>query len=173
MKPIISLDGKWQAHIEHILPRSIHVDASLDWNNLLACVPQPGIACEYGALRKGAYDPAISNFVSPIFGGLAGHFRFRESGEVEPLTPEAIDTVDPTVLNLNHNGLVNDRKAKINGALAINPSAAAARRRAQELRKPDRLGMMEPYCEAVAQALDAYATRLEKKAARLSAKKRR
>lgn len=174
MKQIIHRDGKWQAHIEHIRPRSQHdADSSVSWTNLLACVPQPGGACEYGAVRKSAYDPAKNPFVSPTMRGLAVHFRFRENGEIEGLTPEAVDTSASGVLNLNHIALVNDRGAKILGALGRRPSAAAARRRAEELRKPDRSGNMEPYCEAVAQVLEVYAIRLERKAARIGGVKRR
>lgn len=173
MKQIVQHDGKWQAHIEHILPRSLHAGSSVQWINLLACVPQPGSACEYGAVRKSAYDPAKEPFVSPIMRGLAGQFRFRENGEVDGLTPDAVDTSAPRVLNLNHIALVNDRKAKILGAIGHRPSAAAARRRAGELRKPDRSGNMEPYCEAVAQVLEAYASRLERRASRVAGAKRK
>jgi uncharacterized protein (TIGR02646 family) len=172
MKRIASKDGVLQAHIEHILPRSQHPGQSVVWRNLLACVPQPGVSCDYGAQRKGAYDPAKEPFVTPTMGGLAAQLRFRESGEVDGLTPAAIATLGEKVLNLNHSDLVNDRKGKISGALGLKPTAASARQRAQELRKTDSNGSFEPYCEAVAQVLEAYATRLENKAARLAGAQR-
>lgn len=96
-----------------------------------------------------------------------GHFRFRQNGEVEGLTDAALACIAPKVLNLNAKELVNDRKAKIKGALNRRPSAAQARRRAQALRQPDTQGWLEPYCEAVAQALEAYALRLGNTAKRL------
>lgn len=172
LKRIDQRRSEWQAHIEHILPRKSHAASSLSWSNVLACFPQPGVACKYGAVQKGAYDPGNSSFVSPTMGGLAAHFRFRAGGELEGLTPEANATLAPEVLNLNHAALVNDRKARIQAALGRRPSAAAARRRAEEVRKPDRSGNLEPYCEAVAQVLEAYALRLEKKAVRLAGAKR-
>jgi hypothetical protein len=185
MKPIILKNGNWQAHIEHILPRSKHTnkakptkkskptkEKSVSWGNLLACVPPHGVACDYGAIRKGAYDPDTMPFVYPTRGGVSAQFRFRENGEVEGLTPSAVAILDEKVLNLNHIDLVNDRKGKISGALRLKPSATSARRRAQELRKVDSNGNLEPYCEAVAQVLEAYAKRLANSAARVAGVKR-
>lgn len=168
MKQIAGKDGGLQAHIEHILPRSAHPDQSLEWQNLIACVPQHGTSCEYGAKLKDAYDPATKPFVNPTMGGVSAQFRFRENGEVDGLTDVARATASQQVLHLNHPNLTNDRKGKIQGAIAHRPTAAQARQRAQLLRKTDQNGMLEPYCEAVAQVLDAYASRLEKRAGRLS-----
>lgn len=168
MKQIMDKEGGLQAHIEHILPRSAHPDQSLEWQNLIACVPQPGVSCEYGAKLKDAYDPATQPFVNPTMGGVSAQFRFRENGEVDGLTDAARITASQEVLHLNHPNLTNDRKGKIQGAIAHRPTAAQARQRAQLLRKTDQNGMLEPYCEAVAQVLESYATRLEKRAARLS-----
>ena len=173
MKSILQSEGKWQAHIEHILPRTRHANESVTWGNLVACIPQPGAHCPYGAVQKDAYDPADKLFVKPTQGGLNSHFRYRENGEVDALTPAAKATVDEKVLNLNHSELVNDRKAKIQAAIARKPSATEARRRAQELRKKDRAGHLEPYCEAVAQVLEAYARRVEARVVRLAATQRR
>ena len=172
MKRIASKNGTWQAHIEHILPRSLHPGQSVAWGNLLACVPQPGVSCDYGAKRKDAYDPAQEPFVNPMLGGVSNQFRFYEDGRVEGLTPAARATVDEKVLHLDHIYLVNDRKGKIKGALDLKPTAAKARQRAQELRKADLNGNFEPYCEAVAQVLEAYATRLDNRAIRLAGAKR-
>lgn len=168
MKQITEKNGGLQAHIEHILPRSAHPEQSLEWKNLLACVPQPGVSCEYGAQLKAAYDPAEKPFVNPTMAGVSAQFRFRENGKVEGLAPAAQATVGQQVLHLNHPNLTNDRKGKIQGAIARRPTAAQARQRAQLLRKTDQNGTLEPYCEAVAQVLDAYASRLEKRAGRLA-----
>ncbi|MDR6233578.1 HNH endonuclease domain-containing protein [Pseudomonas oryzihabitans] len=175
MKSISHSNGKWQAHIEHILPRTAHADKSVTWSNLVACIPKPGAHCPFGAVQKGAYDPndADKLFVKPTQGGMSRHFRFRENGEIEGLTPEARDTIDENVLHLNHSELVNDRKAKIQAAIHRRPSAAEALRRAEDLRKKDRNGHLEPYCEAVAQVLEAYANRIAAKGARLAGAARR
>lgn len=172
MKPIVLAGGDWQAHIEHILPRSKHPGRSVDWANMLACVPGRNVGCDYGARRKDNYDPAVQLFVNPTKGGAATQFRFRQCGEVEGLTQPAMACVDEKVLNLNHIELVHDRAGKIRGALDQKPTAKQARKRAQELRKFSRDGALEPYCEAVAQVLEAYAERLEGRATRLAGAKR-
>ena len=105
-------------------------------------------------------------------GGVSAQFRFRENGEVEGLTPAAIASAGERVLNLNHPELINDREGKIRGALEQRPTAKQARQRAQELRRFSIHGVLEPYCEAVAQVLEAYAGRLERRAVRLSGAKR-
>lgn len=172
MKRIESCAGTFQAHIEHLLPRSAHPGLSVDWKNLVACVPRPGVACDYGAVRKGAYDPAVAPFVNPTKTGVEAQFRFRVTGEVDGCTPDADATLAAEVLNLKHADLAHDRAAKIKGALLHKPTAARARQRAQELRKPDRHGNFEPYCEAVAQVLENYAQRLENRARRLAGARR-
>ena len=172
MKPISRIGGTWHAHIEHILPRSGYPAQSVDWKNMLACVPERNTSCDYGAKLKDKYDPGSKPFVNPTMKGVSAQFRFRENGEVEGLTPAAIASADGKVLNLNHANLVNDRVGKIRGALDQRPTAAQARQRAQELRKADRSGVLEPYCEAVAQVLDAYAARLQKRSQRVSGAKR-
>lgn len=173
MKPITRIDDSWQAHIEHILPRSLYPDNSVDWKNIVACVPDPNTGCEYGAKLKDKYDAGLHPFTNPTMSGVSTQFRFRESGEVEGLTPAAVASLGEKVLYLNHIDLVHDRVSKIRGALDHRPSAAQARQRAQELRKRDKYGALEPYCEAVAQVLDAYACRLEKHAARVAGTKRK
>lgn len=172
MKRLVQGKDGWQAHIEHILPRSRYPAQSVQWTNLLACYPGRADGCEYGARRKDEYDPSVEPFVNPTKGGAAVQFRFRVNGEVEGLTQEAQACVEAKVLNLNHSELKNDRAAKIRGALDRKPTAKQARRRAEELRKFSKEGALEPYCEAVAQVLDAYATRLEKSANRVSGAKR-
>ena len=172
MKPIVRVGEEWQAHIEHILPRSLHPAQSVNWANLLACLPGRSIDCEYGAKRKDKYDPGLKPFVDPTKGGVSVQFRFRENGEVEGLTVAAKACVDEKVMNLNHIELVNDRAGKIRGALEQRPTAKQARHRAQELRKFSIHGELEPYCEALAQVLEAYASRLEKRAVRLAGAKR-
>lgn len=165
MRRVVHSDGQYDAHIEHIHPRKTHPAQSLDWGNLLACYPRTG-DCEFGAKPKDAYDPATQPFVRPDR-PVDGHFRFRQNGEVEGLTDAALACIAAQVLNLNAKVLVNDRKAKIQAALNLRPSAAQARRRAQALRQQNAQGWLEPYCEAVAQVLEAYATRLENTAKRL------
>ncbi|WP_413163595.1 hypothetical protein [Aeromonas salmonicida] len=167
MKPIYPLNDSWQAHIEHIYPRSRHPARSVDWQNMLACVPASNAHCDFGAKLKDNYDPQTQPFLVPTTIGVSSQFKFRENGEVEGLTNAAKECVDEKVLNLNHPYLVNDRAGKIKGALNTKPSAAAARQRAIDLRKFKQDGTLEPYCEAIAQALETYATRLDNRAKRV------
>jgi hypothetical protein len=70
-------------HIEHILPQSRNVPAeTIDYGNMVACFPpaQGGLACEYGAFRKGNYDPSSNPFVSPLVANASAHFDFSLSG---------------------------------------------------------------------------------------------
>jgi uncharacterized protein (TIGR02646 family) len=172
MRRLYSSDGGLNAHIEHIFPRAKHPTRSLDWDNLVACVPAPGKACLFGAIQKGGYDPATKPFISPINKMVETAFRYRENGEVDGLDPNASAMVDEAVLNLNIRSLINDRKAKCVAALKNRPTAAEARRRAQALRIPDKNGQLEPYCHALIQVLEAYAERREKTANRRAGSKR-
>ena len=160
------------AHIEHVWPRSQHPDKTLDWENLLACFPGPQQGCAFGAKHKDAYDPARSPFVSPTEKKVEQLFRYHRTGEITGLNDDARQAASEAVLNLNHPSLVNDRRAKIQGALRQRPSAADARRRAQALRTPDAAGRLEPYCVALAQVLEHYAQQLEARAARMKRKPR-
>jgi uncharacterized protein (TIGR02646 family) len=157
------------AHIEHILPRSLHAEKSVAWDNLLACYPKQ-TTCRFGAQKKADYDPAQKPFVAPTRMGVEAHFKFRQTGRVEAMSPDAATTEN--VLDLNNPALVNDRRAKIDAALTRKPTAAAALRRAKELRTPDAHGFLEPYCEAVAQVLEAYANKLNQRANRVAGAKR-
>lgn len=172
MKRLIEKDQKIMAHIEHILPRCLHPRESVVWENMVACVPFHDDSCEYGAKRKDKYDPAQKLFVFPTKNGIRTLFYYHQNGKIDGHSPEAEACISENVLNLNHPELVNDRRAKIRGALDRKPTATAARRRAGELRKFDSNGKLEPYCEAVAQVLERYASMLEERARRVAGKAR-
>lgn len=172
MTPIKRKIDKWEAHIEHIYPRAKYAAESVSWGNLLACVPKPGEACPYGALKKGVYDPKVNKFLNPLTGGISSRLRFRENGYVEGLDDEAKETISKKVLDLNHPYLVSNRKAVIQEVLGANLSAAQAIAKAAELRRPDNRGLKRAYFEAVAQVLDAYASRLKKRSMRMVGEKR-
>jgi uncharacterized protein (TIGR02646 family) len=172
MKRIIKRNREIMAHIEHILPRSVHPNKSVVWDNMVACVPRPGEDCEYGAKLKDNYDPEERPFLKPTMAAIHQQFQYHVNGRVKGLTPGADACVSEQVLNLNHTELVNDRKAKIRAALAQRPTATAARRRAAQLRVFDSHGRLEPYCEAVAQVLESYAYKQEERAKRLSGRAR-
>jgi uncharacterized protein (TIGR02646 family) len=172
MKTIAKQNGQWQAHIEHVLPQSVHAEETLSWGNLLACVPTGKKACDYGAHRKADYDPAAHPFTSPLQPGIEREFRFLQNGRVEGRTARAQASIEPSVLYLNHGHLVADRRARIQSALSHRPTATQARKRAAVLRTPDREGKLEAYGEALAQVLDQYAQNREAKADRTAGKRR-
>lgn len=160
-----------ESHIEHLLPQSrSKPEETIDYRNMLACYPGPNqkTVCAYGARAKADYDPDKSPFCSPLQESTPARFRFSEDGRVAGRDEFAEVTID--VLQLNHPILVNDRKAVIRGRLHAGRhrlSAAAARRLADEIRRPDGKGRLAPYCEAIAQAALKFADREERKAQRL------
>lgn len=160
-----------QSHIEHVLPQSRNKpEETIDYRNMLACYPGPNqkTACLYGARVKADYDPEKSPFCSPLQASSPARFRFSADGKVAGCDEFAEATIN--VLQLNHPILVNDRKAVIRGRLHAGRrslSAAAARRLADEIRRPDGTGRLVPYCEAIAQAALKFADREERKAQRL------
>ncbi|MGY2167081.1 hypothetical protein [Pseudomonas gingeri] len=158
-------------HIEHVLPQATHFDTSIAYDNMVACYPpsQGKVVCDFGAVWKKDYDPAEKPFVSPLVAHAQTQFCFLENGYVEGMTPEATMTIE--VLNLNASALVNDRKRVIRGALRPRNdrliSAAAARRLAEEVSKPDARQCLPAYCEAIKQLAERYARKLESRAGRL------
>ncbi|MCK0505752.1 retron system putative HNH endonuclease [Aromatoleum anaerobium] len=159
-------------HIEHVLPQARkNPEETIDYHNMLACYPGSNskTVCEFGAHAKGDYDPERGPFCSPLHKATPSKFRFSETGEVTGRDDVAQATIE--VLRLNHPILVHDREAAIRGGLKPGRrrqfSAAAARRLAAEVRKPDFEGRLRPYCEAIAQAALKYADKEERKARRL------
>lgn len=166
----------FSCHIEHVLPQAAHAPESIAYDNMVACYPasQSGVACEYGAVEKKAYDPAKELFVSPLSPAASQQFRFSSDGRVEGLSPEAVKTVE--VLKLNHATLVNNRKAVIRGRLTPRGkpiSAAAARRLCDEAEVPDANQCLLEYCLALKQQAELHAQKYEKKAARIRGLPRR
>lgn len=169
------VDTTYSCHIEHLLPQSRKIAAeTIDYQNMLACYPpsKSEVACEYGALRKANYDPAVHPFVSPLSPNAKQHFHFANDGSIKGLTADGEETIK--VLKLDHPSLVNDRKAVIKGWLEPKKgkplSASAARRLAGDICRPDQQNCLNPFCVAVAQTAIAHAIRLEGRAARMKQK---
>lgn len=165
-------DTSYSCHIEHVLPQARKIDAeTIDFQNMLACFPasRSNTACAYGAYAKASYDPAKNVFVSPLRGATELHFKFYRDGRVEGLTPEGKITIK--VLRLDHASLTSDRAAVIKGRLEPKPgkplTAAAARRLAQDILKPDTHHCLPAFCVAIAQAAIDHAEREERRANRL------
>ncbi len=162
-------------HIEHLLPQARKIASeAIDYQNMVACHPASNSkeACEYGAQFKKNYDPATEPFVSPLSTNVESHFDFDKNGGVSGLTADGRVTV--SVLNLNHQALVNDRRAVIQGWLEPRKgkplTASAARRLSIEITQPDQDNRLSQFCVAVAQVAVEHATRLERRAAQLSSR---
>lgn len=164
----------YSCHIEHWLPQSRRVfGEDIDYLNLVACFPpsKANFTCEYGAHRKGSYDPLGANqnpLISPLQAAAATSFKYHLDGTVEGKTTEAKSTI--YVMNLNAKILVNDRKAAIQGWLeprGKRVSAARARRVAQELTKPDDANCLEEFCSAIIDVATQIAEKDEKRSRRV------
>jgi len=169
------LDTTSSCHIEHILPQDRGVQGEdIDYKNMVACFPpsRSSVACEYGAVSKKNYDPVSHPFCSPLAVNVDQNFSFDKQGYVTGTTVRGRATV--TVLNLNHQLLVDDRAAVINGFIEPRTghriTAATARALAKAVLRPDGKLCLPPFCVAASQALLAYATTEERRAIRLKAK---
>ncbi|MGX4641659.1 hypothetical protein [Massilia sp. SYSU DXS3249] len=165
-------DTRASCHIEHVLPQARKISAeTIDYRNMVACYPpsQSSVATEYGAPIKKDYDPQSQPFVSPLLPNAERHFKFQKDGEIIGSTAEGIATVK--ILNLNHRTLSSNRAAVIRGSLFPKQNkpitAAAARRLAAEILKPDANGCLPAYCVAIANVALAHADREERRAARI------
>ena len=167
-------DTTLSCHIEHVLPQATHPASAIDYKNMVACFPpsRSTTACEFGAIAKKNYDPAVKPFVSPLQVHAERHFKFHDDGMVDGLTPEGEATVK--VLNLNHAILKNERAAVIKGRLEPKRgktlSAAEARRLAADINQPDADAKLAAYCVAIAQVALRHADKEERRAARLRKK---
>lgn len=165
------LDTTDACHIEHLLPQARKAPGEdIDYRNMVACYPpsRSRIACGYGAQAKGDFDPTTGSFVSPLSSNAERHFELDALGGITGRTPEGVATIQ--VLRLDHPALVNDRAAVIRGALRPKGkplSAAAARRLAGQVMRPNQEGCLPAYCVAVASAALALADLAERRAARM------
>lgn len=161
-------------HIEHWLPQSRKIDAeTIDFQNMLACFPGSHVGgIPYGAHFKGGDDTGVNALVSPLSPRAEQHFKFYRDGTVEGLSQQGRATI--AALCLDHATLNNDRAAVIKGRLEPKTgkpiSAAAARRLAQEVFKPNAQRCLPAFCVAIAQAALIHAEREERRASRLKKK---
>lgn len=108
-------------HIEHVKAQA-HCPAGsgedVEYNNMVACFPRPGMGCDFGAVKKGKWPPPAeaANFVSPLQADCERKFTFTYEGKIRPRNSEAAEeTVEH--LSLDHKQLENYRRQAIRGAL--------------------------------------------------------
>lgn len=113
-------------HVEHVVTRSVScpknppVDfvgrpfQTIEWRNLVACIPRDASSCPYGAGRKGSWpsDSEQHLFISPLHPSCESKFRYGKQGSVRPAN-EADEAATKTIehLGLDHDWLNDSRKA--------------------------------------------------------------
>lgn len=186
-------------HIEHILPQTrgelikrqrtgeivkevinFTPGEDIDFHNMVACYP-PSMSsthCEFGAQYKGDYDPYDHpDFLSPLTPSIESHFTFSTNGHIESETEKGQETI--RALQLDHTELCCWRKEVINGAIYPKGihrdpiSAADARRLANNVLQPSPDGRLRDFCVAIHQVALKHADKLERRANRIAAQRRR
>ncbi|MCU6376398.1 hypothetical protein [Morganella morganii] len=186
-------------HIEHILPQTrgklikeqrngdevrevikFTAGEDIDFHNMVACYP-PSISkihCGYGAHYKGDYDPYDHpDFLSPLMPNIESHFTFSDKGHIESSTKKGQETI--RALQLDHTELCCWRKEVINGAIYPKGthrdpiSAADARRLADNVLQPSADGRLREFCVAIHQVALKHADKLERRASRIAAQRRK
>jgi uncharacterized protein (TIGR02646 family) len=122
------------AHVEHLVPRSVSCPKAplpgsltrpyqtIEWENLVACVPGNPSGWPYGAGRKDQWpsDSEAQDFVSPLHPSCETRFRYGKQGTVKAAYENdvaATRTIDK--LALHHDYLNRDRKAVLEKYLRI------------------------------------------------------
>ncbi len=160
MQRIHSIDD---CHIEHWQPQNLHPELSLDYGNMLACIPQSGgdVSLGYGAPIKGG--KSADTMLSPLRQDCESRLHYRDDGGVQPLEPNdetASATID--LIKLNHDTLKEYRRAAIGawglsirrGRSRCTPrplSATQAKDLANTIMNVDADGCRTAYCTAIAQ----------------------
>jgi len=167
-------------HIEHIQPRSLNPDLTLDHRNMVVCFPPNGgdVSPGYGAPIKANALVDNTTFVSPLSTRCEVAFSYGLDGNVKAADPNdraASRTID--ILRLDHPALMELREAAIKGfgirRVSADPlSAAEARRLSREILKADRNGFLPEFCMAIQQVAVKYAQSEEQYAKRVKGQKK-
>lgn len=97
-----SIDGS-HSHNEHIKPRALFPQNSMNYDNLLVSCSTPNTC---GMAKGNHYDP--QTFISPLQENCEEYFRFLPDGRIEGKTDKGMATV--ACLNLNSYDLRQARK---------------------------------------------------------------
>lgn len=172
-------DGTWDAHIEHVTPRSQskkngNLDETIDYSNMVACLNKAA-NLPYGASVRGVRPL----FVTPIHPSCERRFSFSLEGKMKSARPEdneAESTIE--ILKLNHDQLrelrlaamarvglairVGENLRKIGADQTRSLSHLSALSLAETIVKPKPDGRLPAFCVAIAHAARAHAARIEK-----------
>ena len=157
-------------HIEHVKPRNQAPDLSIDYNNLLACVPsdtpghRPAINnFPYGAKRKWGTQIDGSTFVSPLQSDVESRFHYLPDGSVEAVDEDEAAQSTVTILALNHSQLIDLRKAAIEARVLdadVPLSAEEAETLARTIMTANSTGRIPEFCLAISQVAAWYADKM-------------
>ncbi len=167
-------------HIEHIQPRSLNPDLTLDHRNMVVCFPFNGgdVRPGYGAPIKANASVDVTTFVSPLSTRCEVAFSYGPDGNVKATDPSdqaALRTID--ILHLDHPVLMELREAAIKGygikRVSADPlSAAEARRLSKDILKTSSNGFLPEFCVAIQQVALRYAQSEEQYAKRVKGQRK-
>ncbi len=150
-------------HIEHFRSQAGNREKDLEYRNLLACYPEPGVPDPpFGAKLKDDDDTLILN---PHDHLVDDGFRYLSSGDIVGNSDLAKRTID--VLALNHAQLCEGRRkvmmTLVKQLRSTEPSAGWCRQRLREYEDSENL---PEYYGVIRQILSGYAQRREKRSQR-------
>jgi uncharacterized protein (TIGR02646 family) len=168
------------SHIEHFKPRTVsraeeNLTETAAYDNMVACYLRVHLASNppvaFGAIfRKSVWD--ANQFISPLTATCEKAYRFRISGEIEPV-PQSNGKAKWMIstLALDAEELSELRRAAIKAmGLSLTSddpiSPKQARQLLTEVCKADGERRFRPYCMALKQAAQEYIQVIEKKAKR-------
>lgn len=173
MQRILTRDD---CHIEHIVPQGQMnqlPQMDVDYANMLVCVPSdtPDHRPKRGRYPFGAQEKAgtlvdENNFVSPLRDDVESRFQYSADGSIVPRHNDGAAESTIRILRLDHEQLVDLRKAAIDerifpeeAALSVAEAEDLARM-VMETRDVD--GRLPEFCLAISQVALWYATSLRK-----------
>ncbi len=156
--------------IEHVVPRSQARLLEIAYSNLLACAPsnRPGKRpqrgkCPFGAEEKDQTRVSDSNFVSPVRDDVEDRFRYVVDGSVTYPGDDGAAESTIRILRLNHEQLVDLRRAAIEErVLNLEPglSAEEAEQLSASIMRADAAGRLPEFCLAISHVAAWYASML-------------
>ena len=159
--------------IEHIVPQGQpnqppHTD--IEYTNMLACIPSntPGHTplvtnFPYGAPKKAGIHIDENNFVSPLRVDVERRFQYAADGSVAHLHSDHAAENTIKVLRLDHEQLVDLRKAAIEERvldLDVGLSAQEAEALSRAVLAADATGRIPEFCLAISQVALWYASKM-------------
>ena len=155
-------------HVEHVKAQD-HCPAGsgddVDYNNMVACFPQPNVGCPFGAVEKGSWPPPAEakDFVSPLQVGCEGKFYYLYDGKIKARSSQAAEkTIEK--LALDHKQLENYRRQAIRGALNKNGQLLTLKDAEATLATLARqTGKLDPFLFVVVNALQNHINQVNKK----------